>query len=102
MSKRSRDQPGEAAVLVTPSSPDPRRALPEGQRMARVNVQPNQWAEFRQASSASGRSVADYLGHLVEKELRRVRRRKWRSAASAPLQRPEVVTGAADTQDEVM
>jgi hypothetical protein len=70
--------------------------------MARVNVAPDQWAEFRQASIASGRSVADYLGHLVDKELRRVRRREWRAAASASAQRPELVAGNADTRTEVM
>jgi hypothetical protein len=69
--------------------------------MARVNVAPDQWAEFRQASIASGRSVADYLGHLVDKELRRVRRREWRAAASASPQ-PELVAGNADTRTEVM
>ncbi|MGI8408177.1 MAG: hypothetical protein ACR2L3_06670 [Actinomycetota bacterium] len=67
-----------------------------------MNVAANQWAEFRQASTASGRTVADYLGHLVDKELRRVRRREWRAAVSVSAQRPELVAGDPDTRTEVM
>lgn len=102
MGKRSRPREREAAAPIQPSAPDLRRVLPDGQFMARVNISSERWLEFKQASSGSGRSVADYLGHLVEKELRRVRRREWRAAALASTQRPEVVIPAADTQNEVM
>jgi hypothetical protein len=99
MGKPSRRRARHAALLVA-NRPDTERTLPDGQRMARVNIAPDLWAEFRGASTASGRSVADYLGHLVQKELRRVRRREWRAARLA--QSPGVVTGGADTRAEVM
>ena len=81
MGKRSRRRAREAAAQDRPNRPDPKCVLPDGQRMARVNVEQDLWAEFRLASIASDRSVADYLGHLVKKELRSVRRREWRAAA---------------------
>ena len=101
MGKRSRRRAREALHHLQ-EHPVSRTQLPAGQRMARVNVGPAVWAEFRQASAGDGRSVADYLGHLVEKELRRVRRREWRAAASAPTQGPKPVAGELDTQVEVM
>ncbi len=102
MGKRSRRKVRAATVLALTSSPGSKNSLPDNQRMARVNVEPELWAEFRRASVASDRSAADYLGHLVNKELRRVRRRQWREAASASIQRPEPATGRVDTQAEVM
>lgn len=101
MGKRSRRRVRKAHRLQ-PTLPSHRTQLPPGQRMARVNVEPTSWSEFRRASAASGRSVADYLGHLVEKELRRVKRKEWRAAASAAVQRPKLVTEDADTRTEVM
>ena len=43
--------------------------------MARVNIGADDWRAFRALTILRGRSVADYLGHLVAKELRRVERR---------------------------
>lgn len=102
MGKRSRRRAREAVHRLHQEHPVSRTQLPVGQRMARVNVEPALWAEFRQASDADGRSVADYLGRLVEKELRRVRRREWRAAASASTPRPKPVAGDLDTEAEVM
>ena len=102
MGKRSRRKARASAALAVASSPGPKHSLPDNQRMARVNVEPELWAEFRRASAADDRSVADYHGHLVEKELRRVRRRQWRESASGVVQRPEPVTGGVDTESEVM
>jgi hypothetical protein len=44
--------------------------------MARVNIGADEWKAFRALTIPRGRSVADYLGHLVAKELRRVERRR--------------------------
>lgn len=101
MVQRSRRRTREAVLRVEAGHPDPRTQLPDGQHMARVNTHPAVWAEFRQTSAASGRSVADYLGRLVEKELRRVRRQQWREAASASDQSPIRVAGDPDTGTEV-
>lgn len=101
MGKRSRRKAREVARrLVSPMGL--KHTLPEGQRMARVNVETEQWAEFLQASAARGGSVADYLGHLVTKEVRRVRRRQWREAATAVSLAPEPVADSGDTRGEVM
>ncbi len=102
MGQRSRRRTREAGLRLEAGHPNPRTQLPAGQSMARVNAEPALWAEFRQASAASGRSIADYLGHLVEKELRRVRRQQWREAASASNQSPLPVAGDPDTGTEVM
>lgn len=102
MGKRSRRRAREAVLRPEAAHPTLRTQLPAGQRMARVNAEPALWAEFRQASAASGRSAADYLGHLVEKELRRVRRREWRAAVSASTQGPKPVAGDLNTEAEVM
>ena len=79
-----------------------RHVLPEGQRMARVNMRTERWEAFRAAASAANRSIGDYLGHLAEKELRRVERRQWRERAVARIESRVLVTVEADTQDEVM
>jgi hypothetical protein len=57
------------------------RSLPDHQRMARVNVAEVRWEEFRQLAKTKKRSVADYLGRLVDKELNRAQRTEDRRAA---------------------
>lgn len=44
--------------------------------MARVNIGRVQWEEFLRRATSADRSVADYPGHLVRKELRRLARRE--------------------------
>lgn len=51
-----------------------RKSLPAAQQMARVNLSGEEWRAFRSEAVVRERSVADYLGRLVRKELRRVRR----------------------------
>jgi hypothetical protein len=58
------------------------RSLPDDQQMARVQVDPGRWRDFRALAKAKGRTVAGYLGHLVEKELKRARRAEHRRQAT--------------------
>jgi hypothetical protein len=44
----------------------------QSQHMARVNVSKETWKAFRAEGVIRSMSVADYLGHLVTKEMRRV------------------------------
>ena len=53
-------------------------SLPENQQMARVTVSEERWLEFRALAIRSKRSVAGYLGHLVQKELNRAERVEWK------------------------
>lgn len=46
-------------------------SLPDDQHMARVTVPEEQWLEFRALAIHKKRSVAAYLGHLVQKEIGR-------------------------------
>ena len=48
--------------------------LPVDQHMARVNLSEEQWLEFRALAIREKRSVAAYLGRLVEKEIGRMER----------------------------
>jgi len=48
--------------------------LPVDQHMARVNLSEEQWLEFRALAIREKRSVATYLGRLVEKEIGRMAR----------------------------
>lgn len=57
------------------------RFLPENQHMARVRLEDEAWREFRALAVIKGRSVADYLGWLVQKELNRAQRSEDRRAA---------------------
>jgi hypothetical protein len=57
------------------------RTLPDYQRMARVNLGEERWAAFRVLAKTKKRSVADYLGKLVDKELNRAQRTEDRRAA---------------------
>ena len=56
-------------------------SLPDDQHMARVRVEDETWREFRALAVMKGRSVADYLGWLVQKELNRAQRSEDRRAA---------------------
>jgi hypothetical protein len=57
------------------------RSLPDDQRIARVNLGEERWLEFRALALRKRRSVADYLGRLVDKELNRAQRTEDRRAA---------------------
>lgn len=52
--------------------------LPPDQHMARVTVSEERWLAFRALAIRRKRSVAAYLGHLVQKELRRAEGVEWR------------------------
>ena len=60
-------------------------SLPDDQHMARVSLPEEQWLEFRALAIRKKRSVAAYLGHLVQNEIgrngRAERRRTSRKAA---------------------
>ena len=72
MGKRRRR--AKRRALAARPTPQPRQ-LPQNQRMARVNVSEADWQDFRALALATNRSLADYLGHLLRKELRRARRK---------------------------
>lgn len=57
------------------------RSLPDDQHMARVRLEEDRWREFRALAVIKRRSVADYLGWLVQKELNRAQRTEDRRAA---------------------
>lgn len=59
------------------------RSLPPDQHMARVRTEEPTWREFRALAKEKGRSVADYLGWLVQKELNRAERTNARRALRA-------------------
>lgn len=48
----------------------------QSQHMARVNLSQDEWRSFRSVAVIKDISIADYLGHLVAKELRRIRKRE--------------------------
>lgn len=76
MGERFREDRRRTALVPAPVKRDnERQPGPQGQQMARVNIGPDEWKAFRALTILRGRSVADYLGHLVAKELRRVERR---------------------------
>lgn len=70
------------------------RSLPDDQHMARVRLEDETWREFRALAVIKGRSVADYLGWLVQKELNRAQRSEDRRAARRQVEQLE------DTVDE--
>lgn len=69
-------------------------SLPENQHMARVTVPEERWLEFRALAIRRKRSVAAYVGYLVQKELNRAERVEWkrglreRKAAPSVLEEP--------------
>lgn len=66
------------------------RTLPDHQRMARVNLGEERWADFRALAKTKRRSVADYLGKLVDKELNRAQRTEDRRLARYRAQPVEI------------
>lgn len=69
-------------------------SLPDDQHMARVSITEEQWLEFRALAIRKKRSVAAYLGHLVQKEIGRdgrvEQRRATRQARQEPIYEIEV------------
>lgn len=69
-------------------------SLPDDQHMARVSIPEEQWVEFRALAVRKKRSIAAYLGHLVQKEIGRdtrvERRRALRKAHRQPEQEDEI------------
>jgi len=63
-------------------------SLPDGQHMARVSIPEEQWLEFRALAIRKKRSVAAYLGHLVQKEIGRDERVEQRRATRQVRQEP--------------
>lgn len=68
------------------------RSLPDNQHMARVRLSPARWQEFRGLAREKKRTVADYLGWLVSKELRRAERAEDRRAERLARRQPEAPT----------
>lgn len=104
MGRRSRKRARVAQSVVAPV--DRRNSLPAGQQMARVNLSSEEWRVFRSTAVLKQRSVAEYLGHLVRKELRRVDRADVASQPppidvedSPSSENPVLVTGARDTRE---
>jgi hypothetical protein len=69
-------------------------SLPDDQHMARVSISEEQRLEFRALAIKKKRSVAAYLGHLVQKEIGRdgrvERRRELRQEQHDPEPQDEV------------
>ena len=65
-------------------------SLPHDQQMARVQANPDRWRDFRALAKSKHRTVAAYLGWLVEKELRRSRRAEERRATRLSPMHDEV------------
>lgn len=65
------------------------RSLPDDQHMARVRLEAERWREFRALAVIKRRSVADYLGWLVQKELNRAQRSEDRRMARRQVGRLE-------------
>lgn len=57
------------------------RSLPDDQHMARVRLGDDAWREFRALAVIKRRTVGDYLGWLVQKELNRAQRTEERRAS---------------------
>jgi hypothetical protein len=64
-------------------------SLPDDQHMARVSIPDEQWLEFRALAIRKKRSIAAYLGHLVQKEIGRDSRVQERRALRQPGPEPE-------------
>lgn len=76
------------------------RSLPENQHMARVRLGEDQWLEFRALAIRSKRSVAGYLGHLVQKELNRAERVEWKREMRQKREAPPPPQSSTDEVDE--
>lgn len=64
-------------------------SLPDDQHMARVSIPEEQWLEFRALAIKKKRSVAAYLGHLVQKEIGRDDRVEQKRALRQVQAQPE-------------
>jgi hypothetical protein len=77
VSERFREDRRRTLPVASPATTDDQRqAGLQGQHMARVNIGADDWKAFRALAILGSRSVAEYLGHLAAKELRRVERRR--------------------------
>jgi hypothetical protein len=84
VSERFREDRRRTSPVAAPATTDnERQAGLQGQQMARVNIGADEWKAFRALAILRSRSVAEYLGHLVLKELRRVERRRANGSAVA-------------------
>lgn len=72
-------------------------SLPDDQHMARVSIPEEQWLSFRALAIRKKRSVAAYLGHLVQKEIGRDGRVEQRRAARQVPQEPTYETEVDET-----
>lgn len=72
-------------------------SLPDDQHMARVSIPEEQWLEFRALAIKKKRSVAAYLGHLVQKEIGRDSRVEQRRARRQVIEEPEYETEVDET-----
>ena len=75
-------------------------SLPENQHMARVTVPDEQWLEFRALAIRTKRSVAGYLGHLVQKEIARAERVEWKREMRQRRDTPPEPERSTDEVDE--
>lgn len=71
--------------------------LPDGQHMARVSISDELWQEFRGLAIRKRRSVATYLGHLVQKEIGRDSRVESRRVARQAVTKPRYESDVDDT-----
>jgi len=76
-------------------------SLPVDQHMARVNLPEKQWLEFRALAIREKRSVAAYLGRLVDKEIDRMARVDQRRSQRAVDEPKDVQTRAPAHEIEV-
>jgi hypothetical protein len=72
-------------------------SLPNDQHMARVSISEEQWLEFRALAIRKKRSVAAYLGHLVQKEIGRDSRVEERRAMRQRSREPADVIEVDET-----
>ncbi len=72
-------------------------SLPHDQHMARVSIAEERWLEFRALAIRKKRSIAAYLGHLVEKEIGRDGRVGQRRATRQDSQEPVYETEVDET-----
>ena len=79
--------PSPSEDAPTTGSGPATRSLPANQHMARVRSSPESWAAFRRLAKAKKRTVGNYLGWLVSKELHRAERTDARRAQRLAEQR---------------
>jgi hypothetical protein len=79
-------------------------SLPDDQHMARVSIPDEQWLEFRALAIREKRSVAAYLGRLVEKEIGRMarvdQRRSQRAVDEPKDAQPEAPVHENEVEDD--